>query len=164
MKARFARFAAATLLCGALRAAEAPAVSVVTAAPPSTAQSGAAADRDESARRAEKRYQEMLDRMQAAVEEVAQLYGNPVFLQVFTNDPGRASELKLRLRAAQSTEDIKGEFLGLEKRREELLSDIALKEREAARLSAKLARQRTALDALAASLELARRAAEDTAK
>jgi hypothetical protein len=107
---------------------------------------------------------EMLDRMQAAVEEVAQLYGNPVFLQVFTNDAGRASELKRRLKASQTGDDVTRELTGLEKKRDDLLGDIALKEREAARLTAKLARQRAALDALAAAVEQARKAVEDTAK
>lgn len=113
---------------------------------------------------AEKRYQEMLDRMQAAVEEVAELYGNPTFLQVFTNDAGRAAELKRRLAGAQSGERARLEIAALEKRRGELAADIALKEREAARMTAKLERQRAALDALAAAVEQARRAVEQTAQ
>jgi multidrug resistance efflux pump len=113
---------------------------------------------------ADKRYEEMLDRMQAAVEEVAQVYGNPTFLQVFTNDAGRASDLRQRLAAARSGEEAKQALAKLEKRREELSADIALKEREAAKLTAKLERQRAALDALAAAVEQARRAVEDTAK
>ena len=102
--------------------------------------------------------------MQTAVADVAQLYGNPVFLQVFTNDAARASELKQRLKAAQSDDDVSREMAGLEKKRDELLGDIALKQREAARLTSKLARQRAALDALAAAVEEARKAVEDTAK
>jgi len=98
------------------------------------------------------------------VEEIAQLYGNPVFLQVFTNDVDRASELKLRLKAARTGEDIRRELADLEKRREDLLGDIALKEREAARLGGRLVRQRAALDALSAAVEQARKAVEDTAK
>ena len=113
---------------------------------------------------ADRRYEEMLDRMQAAVEEVAQLYGNPTFLQVFTNDAGRASELKTRLSAARSSEEARLALAALEKRREELSADIALKEREAARLTSRLQRQRAALDALAAAVEQARKAVEDTAK
>jgi len=119
---------------------------------------------NESSGRADKRYEEMLEKMQAAVEEVAQLYGNPVFLQVFTNDLERATELKKRLRTARSEKEIQRELADLEERRDELLNDIALKQREASRLSARLVRQRAALDALAAAVEQARRAVEETAK
>ena len=113
--------------------------------------------------RADKRYEEMLGKMQEAVEEVAQLYGNPTFLQVFTNDSDRAAELKKRLQAARSGEEIKRELATLEERRDDLLNDLALKQREAARLAARLVRQRAALDALAAAVEQARKAVEDTA-
>jgi hypothetical protein len=113
---------------------------------------------------ADKRYEEMLDRMQTAVEEVAELYGNPEFLQVFTNDAGRADDLRRKLAAARGAEDANLELASLKKRRDELAADIALKEREAAKLSAKLQRQRLALDALAAAVEQARRAVEDTTK
>jgi predicted nucleic acid-binding Zn-ribbon protein len=106
----------------------------------------------------------MLSKMQAAVEEIAQLYGNPVFLQVFTNDVERATELKQRLRAAQSDEQIGRETADLEKKRDDLLNDIALKEREAARLTDRIVRQRTALDALANAVENARKAVEETTK
>jgi hypothetical protein len=123
-----------------------------------------APDGADSAGRAERRYEEMLGKMQAAVEEIAQLYGNPVFLQVFTNDAERAAELKDRLRAARSDEDVRRELAAIEKKRDDLMSDIALKEREAARLSSRLARQRAALDALAAAVEQARQAVEETTK
>jgi hypothetical protein len=113
---------------------------------------------------ADKRYEEMLDRMQAAVEEVAQLYGNPTFLQVFTNDAASAADLRKRLAAAASGDEASLALETLRKRRDELTADIALKEREAARLASKLQRQRAALDALAAAVEQARRAVEDTAK
>ena len=125
------------------------------------AQDGAQAD---TAGRAEKRYQEMLAKMQGAVEEIAQLYGNPEFLQVFTNDEARASELKLRLRAARSVEEIRREVLDLQKKRDDLIGDLALRNREAARIAEKLARQRAALEALASAIEQARKAVEDTAR
>ena len=114
--------------------------------------------------RADKRYDEMLGKMRAAVEEIAQLYGNPLFLQVFTNDDARAAELKLRLRSAQSGAEISREIDGLKRKRDDLAGDIALKNREAARLGEKLVRQRAALDALAAAVEQARKAVEDTSK
>jgi hypothetical protein len=113
---------------------------------------------------ASKRYDEMLNKMQAAVEGIAGLYGNPTFLQVFTNDVGSASELRERLKNDRRTKEIRSEIEGLEKRRDELLSDIALKELQTGKLEEKLIRQRTALDALATAVEQARRAVEDTVK
>ena len=139
------------------------------AAPPPASKSSdtaavAAPDAADAAVRADKRYDEMLGKMQAAVEEIAQLYGNPVFLQVFTNDAERAAELKERLRAARSEEDIRREVAEMQKKRDDLRNEIALKEREAARLSGRLVRQRAALDALAAAVEQARKAVEETSK
>jgi chromosome segregation ATPase len=118
----------------------------------------------ETESRADKRYAEMLGKMQQAVEEIAQLYGNPIFLQVFTNDADRASALKERLGIARHMEDVRHELEELEKKQEELVNDIALKQREAASLSGKLVRQRKALDALAAAFDQARDAVEDTTK
>jgi hypothetical protein len=116
----------------------------------------------EASKRADQRYDEMLERMKAAVQEIAQLYGNPVFLQVFTNDPVRAAELKERLSAIRSKQDAEKAEAQLLKGREELMADIALKDRESKRLSMRLAKQRVALDSLAAAVEQARRAVEDT--
>jgi len=125
---------------------------------------GVATSANDSIARADKRYDEMLEKMQSAVEEIAQLYGNPVFLQVFTNDIERATELKDRLRSARSGEELRRELAEMEKKRDELLNDIALKEREAAKLTSRLVRQRVALDALADAVEQARKAVEETAK
>jgi uncharacterized protein YjiS (DUF1127 family) len=156
------RLAMAAFLCGSLpaAAAEAPAASATASATAPAAETPMTTEEIE--RRASRRYEEMLDRMQAAVDEIAQLYGNPVFVQVFTNDPARAAELKERLRAAQGSERIRTELAALEKKRDELLSDIALREREAARVSSRLKRQRAALDAIAAAIEQARKAVEET--
>jgi hypothetical protein len=165
MKPKISTFAAAILLGSRCWAGgEPPAISPAQAAATETSSATPAAGWNESERRADKRYEEMLDRMQAAVEEVAQLYGNPVFLQVFTNDAERASELKQRLKASRTGDEIRREVADLEKRRDDLLGDIALKERESARLSGKLVRQRTALDTLAKAVEQARAAIEETAK
>ncbi len=131
---------------------------------PATNAVGPAAAENDSNARADKRYDEMLGKMRAAVEEIAQLYGNPVFLQVFTNDIDRASELKERLRSARSGADLRRELADLQKKRDDLLNDIALREREAVRLTSKLARQRSALDALADAVEQAKKAVEETAK
>jgi hypothetical protein len=143
---------------------EPSAPSSVPAAQPSSIPAGVMSGGTVAERRADKRFGEMLDKMQAAVEETAQLYGNPVFLQVFTNDPEQASILKQRLKAARTGEDIRRELADLEKKREDLLSEIALREKEVTRLSGRLVRQRAALDALAAAVEQARNAVEETAK
>lgn len=113
---------------------------------------------------ADKRLDEMLNRMQAAVEEVAGLYGNPTFLQVFTNDPERAAELRLRLRTNRRGEALQAELKELEAKRQELLGDIALKQRESERLANRLVRQRAALESVSSALDSARKAVEDTAK
>ncbi len=106
----------------------------------------------------------MLGKMQAAVEEIAQLYGNPVFLQVFTNDEERASQLKERLRLAKTGDDVGHELADLQKKREDLLNDIALKQREADRLTSRLVRQRAALEALSEAVDQARKAVEETTR
>jgi chromosome segregation ATPase len=157
--------AAAVTAGTCLAGTPAPADSAVTQPPKNGDPAGVAApDAADSAVRADKRYDEMLGKMQAAVEEIAQLYGNPVFLQVFTNDVERAAELKERLRVARSQGDIRREIAELEKKRDDLRNEIALKEREAARLSSRLVRQRAALDAVAAAVEQARKAVEETTK
>jgi hypothetical protein len=148
--------AAVLVLAGAFRSA--------ADAPTDAKTAGPAAGENGSAKRAAERYDEMLTRMQSAVEEVAELYGNPLFLQVFTNDEERAAALKQRLRSAGTADAMRKELADLQKKREELLNDIALKEREAARLSERLARQRVALDSLASAVEQARSAVEETAK
>jgi len=106
----------------------------------------------------------MLAKMQSAVEEIAQLYGNPLFLQVYTNDEAKAAELKLRLADSGREKALRHDLADLEKKREEVLGDIALREKESRRLAEKLARQRAALDALSSALDQARKAAEDSAR
>jgi len=147
---------AASLGAAAVHAAGPAALAMPAETPPASALDAEA--------RADKRYNEMLDRMQAAIEEIAGLYGNPAFLQVFTNDPGRADELKLRLRTERGAAHLAAELKDLERKRDELLGDIALKERESARLASRLARQRAALDTLAAAVDGARKAVEDTSR
>jgi hypothetical protein len=55
------------------------------------------------------------------------------------------------------------ELSDLQHRRDDLLNDLALKQREASRLAARLVRQRAALEALASAVEQARKAVEETA-
>jgi hypothetical protein len=155
----------AIMLCpDVLASLEPSALSSAPAVQPSSIPAGAVTGGLEAGQRADKRYREMLDKMQAAVEEIAQLYGNPVFLQVFTNDAEQASKLKERLKAARAGEVIRRELADLEKKREDLLNEIALREREVTKLSGRLVRQRAALDALATAVDQARNAVEDTAK
>jgi hypothetical protein len=149
--------AAVLVFAGVFRAAADAPTDGKTLSPPVAGEIG-------SAKRAAERYDEMLTRMQSAVEEIAELYGNPLFLQVFTNDEERAAALKQRLRSAGTADAMRKELAELQKKRDELLGDIALKEREAARLSERLARQRVALDSLASAVEQARSAVEETAK
>ena len=139
-------------------------VSRLPAADPAPQPPAAAPAAPDMAALADRRLDEMLNRMQAAVEEIAGLYGNPTFLQVFTNDPDRAAELKLRLRTNRRGDALQAELKELEARRQELLGDIALRQREAERLAGRLVRQRAALDGLSSALEAARKAVEDTAK
>jgi hypothetical protein len=113
---------------------------------------------------AEKRYDEMLSKMREAVQSIAESYGNPMFVQVFTNDREKAVMLKQRLQSSKRGEEIRLELTKLEKRRDELMNDIALKSKEASMLSDRLARQRSALDALAAVIERANNAVEDTSR
>jgi chromosome segregation ATPase len=165
MNPRWILLAAALTLGPCLTGAPAPSDSSAAQAPKNSDPAGVAApDAADSSARADKRYDEMLGKMQAAVEEIAQLYGNPVFLQVFTNDVERAAELKERLRVARSEGDIRREIADLEKKRDDLRNEIALKEREAARLSSRLVKQRAALDGVAAAVEQARKAIEETTK
>jgi hypothetical protein len=157
--------AAALLFVSPLCAAVGPSSSGASEAPRivDLAPVAPAADTN-SAVRADRRYDEMLGKMRSAIEEVAELYGNPVFLQIFTNDAGRAAELKQRLTSVRGAADSKKEIAELERKRDELRDDIALKEREAARLASRLIRQRAALDALATAIDQARTAVEDTTK
>jgi hypothetical protein len=114
--------------------------------------------------RADKRFDEMLSKMRDAVQGIAESYGNPIFIQVFTNDREKALLLKQRLQSSKRGEQIRVELSNLEKKRDDLISDIALKTQEASKLSDRLARQRSALDALASVVERADNAVEDTSR
>jgi len=124
---------------------------------PSTLEQKAVVKDQERARR---RYEEMLAKMTAAVDDIAAAYGSPSFLQVFTNDPERADALKARLAAAGSDGTVRKEIEALKKEREDLLNDIALRQRESRRLTEKLSRQRMAMDALASAAAQAREVLE----
>ena len=147
--ARVARLvgAAFALMAFTLHAADEP-------ASPSPAQSKA-----ESADRTE----EMLSKMRSAVEEIAELYGNPSFVQIFTNNREMADELRQRLRATEAIGTMKAEVVALAARKESLANEVALKEQEAKRLSERLTRQRAALDSVASAIAATNRAVEGTA-
>jgi DNA repair ATPase RecN len=133
-----------------------------SAAPVTAERAGAAGPTAEE--RSRQRFEEMLAKMQSAIEEIAELYGSPSFLEVFTNDRERADELRSRLAAVGSAAGARRELAELARRREEMLNDLALREKESRRLTEKLVRQRAALEALAAAVEQARRATEESAR
>jgi len=141
-----------------------PALPVLTDPPVPPAIPGAGAVAGGNEDRAARKYEEMLSKMQAAVEEIAELYGNPSFLQVYTNDEDKASELKLRLASAGREKALRHDLEDLEKKREDVLGEIALREKESRRLTEKLVRQRAALDALSSALDQARKVSEDSAR
>lgn len=62
--------------------------------------------------------EEMRARMRLAVEKVAAEYGNPVFAEVFTNDPLRARVLGGRLQLLHNYEELVAQIGALEKQRE----------------------------------------------
>ena len=109
---------------------------------------------------AEQRYQEMLSRMQRSIEDIAQLYGNPLFVQLFTNDPPKAEEFRRRLALSEGTDELRARHEELIKRRDELAKVVALQERESASMGERLARQRAALDSVVKAVEAAQRAIE----
>ena len=154
----------AVAFCCVLGMAAAAPSDPVPAAPAHGGAAGGEPGKKTDEERAALRYEEMLAKMQSAVEEIALLYGNPLFLQVYTNDEARAAELKLRLSDSGREKALRGDLADLEKRKEDILGDIALRERESRRLAEKLARQRAALDALSSALDQARKAAEDSAR
>jgi hypothetical protein len=132
--------------------------------PPAAEVARAEAPAPTASERARQRYEEMLAKMQSAIEEIAELYGSPSFLEVFTNDRERADELRSRLAAVGTAAAARRELAELARRREDLLNDLALREKESRRIADKLVRQRAALEALASALDLARRATEDSAR
>ncbi len=62
--------------------------------------------------------EEMRARMRIAVEKVAAEYGNPVFAEVFTNDPLRARVLGGRLQLLHNYEELVAQLAALEKQRQ----------------------------------------------
>src|ERR1700679_1052806 len=81
-------------------------------------------EKPDSSGGAEKRYQEMLSKMREAEEGIAESSGNPMFIQLFTNDREKAMMVKQRLQSTKRGEEIRFELSSLEKRRDELMSDI----------------------------------------
>ncbi len=108
------------------------------------------------------RTDEMLAKMRAAVEEIAGLYGNPSFVQIFTNSQQMADQLRERLKQTDSLKRLRAETLELEAKRDRLANDIAQAEQEARRLSERLSKQRAALDSVASAISATNRAVEGT--
>lgn len=112
---------------------------------------------------ADARYAEMKRKIVGAVEEILQLYGNPSFAEVVTNDPQKAADLRARISASTSSDQIRSEVAELEKRRNDMLADIALREREVEALKVRAARLRASLDQAATAIQGAQRAMEANA-
>lgn len=72
---------------------------------------------------------EMIARMRAAVEQIAAEYGNPTFVQLFTNDSVQAQVWRKRLHLIQSADLIAAELASLERKKK-----VANEEVEATRL------------------------------
>ena len=144
----------------------APVVAVKPAAPVVAAAAATALPTpspEEMAARAATREKEMQNKMQAAVEEIAQLYGNPRFIQTFSNDPELANEFRARLSSAREISTIKAEVAALTQKRDDVLNDIAVREKEIKRLTERMARTRSALDNVAGAVDQARRSMEESA-
>lgn len=116
------------------------------------------------AERAASREREMYVKMDRAVQDIAQLYGNPRFVRTMSNDPDLAAEFKARIQATRDTESIRAEVADLTQRREALKDEVALLEREAEAAKAKLARTRATLDAVQTTLGQATRTIESSAE
>ena len=108
------------------------------------------------------RMDEMYQKMRRAVEDIAELYGSPRFVQVFTNDRLLADELRLRLRATDSLKQLNAQIEDLSHRCDRLKAELAKREAEAASASQRLARQRAAMNAVANAVDQANRAVEGT--
>ncbi|MDR2981942.1 MAG: hypothetical protein LBV12_06805, partial [Puniceicoccales bacterium] len=72
----------------------------------------------------------MKTRMRMAVEAVAAEYGNPTFVEIFTNDPIRAQALRKRLQLLQNYEALVAEIAALEKQRIAVGQAVSLAERQ----------------------------------
>ena len=66
----------------------------------------------------------MRARMRIAVEKVASEFGNPVFAEVFTNDPLRARVLGGRLKLLQNYEELVAQIAALEQQRNEVAESV----------------------------------------
>ena len=104
----------------------------------------------------------MFGKMRAAVEEIAALYGDPLFVQVFTNDRTKAAELRARLAETESLAALRSETETLKAERGKLEDEVARDRRQAALLSDRLARQRAALDVVAKAVDRVNQAVEGT--
>ena len=105
---------------------------------------------------------EMFGKMRAAVEEIAALYGDPLVVQVFTNDRTKAAELRARLAETESLAALRSETETLKAERGKLEDEVARDRRQAALLSDRLARQRAALDVVAKAVDRVNQAVEGT--
>lgn len=113
---------------------------------------------------ADEREKEMLSRMDAAVQQVAGLYGNPRFVRLVTNDAAAAKQFQERLEISRSRDSLRGELAELEKRKKQLDEDIALRSKTLTDMDGRLIRSRAALDAISKAGDDMKRLVEDAAK
>jgi hypothetical protein len=117
-----------------------------------------------SAALAAEREQDMFGKMDAAVQQVAGLYGNPRFVRLMTNDPAAADQFKARLDLTKARETLAAEVTDLEKKKAALDSEIAIREQTLADMDGRLIRARAALDAFGKAGDEMKRMIEDAAK
>lgn len=106
--------------------------------------------------------EEMRVRMRLAVERVAAEYGNPVFAELFTNDPLRARVLRNRLQLLKDYEALTARVVEMEQQRQAVADSVeaAIRQRSALIQTgiADLERQKTmlaaAVDAQRAELKM----------
>ncbi|HEY1792957.1 MAG TPA: hypothetical protein VGG34_08555 [Opitutaceae bacterium] len=106
---------------------------------------------------------EMFEKMRTAVEEIAGTYGDPPFIQIFTNDPKAAEAMQLKLRELGGDKAAKSELGALEKVRDKLNADLAKRAKEKKQLEDKIREQSRQLDDLAAAIARARALLDATA-
>ena len=112
---------------------------------------------------ANEREQEMLKRMDDAVQQIAGLYGNPRFVRLMTNDPSAAEQFKTRLELARSRDELASSVKLLEDKRADLDAQIALRTKTLTDMDSRLMRARAALDTISESGERMKRLIEEAA-
>lgn len=106
---------------------------------------------------------EMLSRMDEAIQTIAGRYGNPRFVRLMTNDPAASEQFKARLELARSRGELAAALDELELKRAELDAQIELRTKTLAEMDARLIRARSALDVVSESTDRIKRFVEGAA-